>query len=276
MQENKILRYPPKEFADSISGMYAPFEKYVANVVPLMLEHAWTMKMEKGTTTLEALMNCAWIGRLITLDTRVIDVVKQTEIPGWIPLQHQLIKRLDQCSGEEQLPGMTHDCMHLLYPVLKERFQDNYHFPSKEFHCWWYTIHDDNTHLALHLVNAYQPGSPFDQLHHFLTTMLKAVEQAVKTYPAIRVVSCGSWLNGLAKFQYIWPDSFREHVRILNATGGFGPGAWGQYMTMDGGFNEAKAAQLRQTGIHPYPLTEARSTVEEVRAHLHKIIALTP
>ncbi len=134
-------------------------------------------------------------------------------------------------------------------------------------------MHDDGTHVALHLVNAYQPQSPFENLHHFSSTMLQAVEHAVNVYPSIEIVSCGSWLNGLQKFQSLWPLSFCVNQKVLNESGGFGPGAWGQYMTTAGGFNEQKAAILRETGKHPFALTEAQSPVKEVIGHLKQTIS---
>lgn len=239
-----------------------------------MLEHVWQLSTKSHTSAQEELMNCAWIGRLLTLDTRVQDKEKQNEISGWIGVRNYLAKCIDDCK-ETELPAMKKACMEVVTPIIVQRFQDNYHFPVRMFHCWWYTIHDDNTNLALHLVNAYQPKSPFDHLHNFLSTMLQAVEHAVASYSTIQMVSCGSWLNQLEKFQQLWPPSFKQNQRILNETGGFGPGAWGQYMTTGGGFNEAKADILRRTGKHPFALTEAKCPLEEVIAHIKKLIAET-
>ncbi|MEP7376890.1 MAG: hypothetical protein ABI675_26055 [Chitinophagaceae bacterium] len=262
-----------KEFADAIPVMYAPLKEYVTKVIPLMLEHAWQQKRAKNTSTFEELLYSGWIGRLITLDNRVLNSDLQNEIQGWPEVREYLIKCLDACKDETQLPAMVHSCMKYIQPILESRFEENYHFPKRMFHCWWYTVHDDNTHLALHLINVYQPDSPFDHLNHFLMTMLQAVEQAIAAYSNIKIVSCGSWLNQLPKFQELWPESFKQNQKVLNEAGGFGPGAWGQYMTTCGGFNEAKAAILRKTGKHPFALTEAQSPVVEVIAHLKKLIS---
>jgi hypothetical protein len=262
-------------FADMIPTMYAPFEAYVTKLFPLMLQHAWQQKKSKKVSSLEALFHSGWMCRLITLDKRVPDPEKQNEIPYWPEVRDRLINSLDECKEDRQLLKMTSDCMQLLMPILQKRFEKNYHFPKRNFYCWWYTTHDDDTHLALHLVNAYQPESPFDHLQHFLTTMLQAVEHALKNYPAIKIVSCGSWLNQLSKFQRLWPDSFKYNQKILNETGGFGPGAWGQYMTTEGGFNEQKAAILKSTGRHPFALTEAQCSLSELVVHLEKLISST-
>jgi hypothetical protein len=264
---------PQKEFADAIPVMYAPLKDYVTKVIPLILEHVWQQKRAKNTSSFEELLYSGWICRLITLDKRVLNRDKQNEIPGWPEVREYLINCLDECRKESQLPEMTDSCMKYIQPILESRVEENYHFPKRMFHCWWYTIHDENTHLALHLINAYQPDSPFDHLNHFLTTMLQAVEQAIVLYPHIKIVSCGSWLNQLPKFQQLWPDSFTQNQKALNETGGFGPGSWGQYMTTAGGFSEAKATVLRKTGKHPFVLTEAKSPVAEVIAHLKKLIS---
>ena len=266
---------PQHEFADPIPVMYAPLKEYVTRVIPLMLEHVWQQKRVKNTTSFEELLYSGWICRLITLDNRVLSRDKQNEIPGWSETREYLIQYLDECKAETQLHAMTQSCMEYIQPILEARFKDNYHFPKRMFHCWWYTVHDGGTHLALHLINAYQPESPFANLNHFLTTMLQAVEHAVDAYPSIKVVSCGSWLNGLTKFQSLWPVSFRFHQNILNEAGGFGPGAWGQYMTTAGGFNDEKAAVLRKTGKHPFALTEGKTSVDEMITHLKKTILST-
>jgi hypothetical protein len=264
---------PQQEFADAIPVMYAPLKEYVTKVIPLILEHAWQQRRAKNTSSFEELLYSGWICRLITLDNRVLNRDQQNEIHGWPEVSEYLIKCLDGCKEESQLPEMTDSCMKYIQPILESRVEENYYFPKRMFHCWWYTIHDENTHLALHLINAYQPESPFEHLNHFLTTMLQAVEQAIAAYPDIKIVSCGSWLNQLPKFQQLWPESFVQNQKVLNETGGCGPGVWGQYMTTSGGFSEAKAFILRKTGKHPFALTEAKSPVAEVIAHLKKLIS---
>ncbi|HJY21745.1 MAG TPA: hypothetical protein VJ279_02600 [Hanamia sp.] len=274
LEKNKrIAIISQQEFADAIAVIYAPLKDYVSKIIPLMLEHAWQQKKAKNTFAFEELLYSGWICRLITLDNRVLKIEQQNEIQGWPEVREYLIKCLDECKNETQLSAMTDNCMKYIQPILETRFVENYRFPKRMFHCWWYTVHDDHTHLALHLINAYQPDSPFDQLKHFLTTMLQAVEQTIAVYPNIKIVSCGSWLNQLPKFQQLWPESFKRNQKVLNETGGFGPGAWGQYMTTSGGFSEAKAAILRKTGKHPFALTEAQSPVGEVVLHLKKLIS---
>ena len=272
---NNIPAIPAQGFIDEIPKLYAPLKNYVPKVIYLMLHHVWQLKRNNNTSASEEFMNCAWLGRLITLDKRVQDKEKQNNITGWKELKDYLTKCIDNCTGESALPVAIADCMQAIIPVIEQRFEENYFFPKRMFHCWWYTIHDDNTHLAIHLVNAYQPESPFDHLHHFASTMLQTIEEAVKNYPDIKIVSCGSWLNRLPKFRQLWPESFKEDQEILNETGGFGPGAWGQYMTTDGGFNEKKANELRRTGKHPFALTEAKSPIDEVVIHLKNLIAET-
>ena len=271
---HKIAYIPESEFLDKIPQLYAPLRGYISGVLPLMLEHAWQLKSKNHFSAEDALNSCGWIGRLITLDTRVLDKSRQNEIPGWLSLKLQLLKCIDS-GNEKTIAAGIRECMKLVDPIIEQRFVKDYHFPPRLFHCWWYTIHANNTKLALHLVNAYQPASPFDNLHHFLFTMLQAIDHAIIVYPAIDVISCGSWLNQLPKFQAIWPGSFKTGQVILNETGGFGPGAWGQYMKTNGEFNQEKAIQLRETGVHPFKLTEAQSPVTEVIAHLKKLILKT-
>jgi hypothetical protein len=269
----KLQITPPQGFVDEIPRLYAPLKNYVPGIISLILEHVWRLKTDNHTSAKEKLDNCAWIGRLITLDKRVLDDEKKNDIGGWSELKDILLKYIDDCKSESALPFLVANCMQVISPIIEKRFIENYHFPPRMFHCWWYTIHDNNTHAAIHLVNAYQPDSPFDHFPHFVSTMLQAIENAVKNYPDLKIVSCGSWLNQLPKFQQLWPESFKENQKIINETGGFGPGAWGQYMTTFGGFNEKKANVLRKTSKHPFTLTEAKSPLKEVQIHLKKLIA---
>jgi hypothetical protein len=270
---NSNIELPGDNFIDMIPSLYAPCQEYVSDVVPLMLEHIWQQKKDSSLTTPELLLSSGWICRLITLDKRVLNPTQQNGIKGWPELRDELIYLIDQCPNVTSLPDMINDAMVIILPLLQKQFKRNYTFPARQFHCWWYTLHNDNTELALHLVNAYQPASPFDNRDHFLQTMLNAVEHAVELYPGINKVSCGSWLNGLTKFQQLWPESFASSQKVLNRNNGFGPGAWGQYMTTDGGFNFSKGNILRGTGLHPYPLTEAHSSLEDVLIHLKKLTA---
>lgn len=256
---------------DEIALLYSPFENYLSGLVPLMLEHIWQRRNKRGSCYAEELMSAGWLGRLITLDNRVLDAVRQDEIPGWPALRGQIIKNFEDCRSQAQLEEMLGRNTELILEVLSKRFDPDYRFPKRDFDCWWYTIHDQNTHVAVHIVNACQPQSPFEQYEHFVATLSAAVKDAVKKFPLIRAVSCGSWLNNLPKFQKLWPEAFIRSQKILSSSSGFGPGAWGQYMTQNGGFHRGKAAILKKTMQHPFPLTEASCSREEMLDHLDRL-----
>jgi hypothetical protein len=261
------------EHLDVIAVLYAPFEKYLNGLIPLMLEHIWKRKNKRGSSYFEELMHTGWLCRLITLDKRVLDPFTQEQIAGWGELKSQIITNFENCRTERDLDKMIQKNSEQIFPVINKRFDSDYSFPQREFGCWWYTVHDDETHVAVHLINAYQPQSPFRQLEHFVRTLFFALEDAVSKFPSLRKVSCGSWLNNLPKFQWLWPKEFTSTQKILNADGGFGPGAWGQYMTQTGDFHSENAARLKQTMKHPYPLTEASCLLEELHGHLHNLIS---
>lgn len=267
-----LMPFPQSEYIDQIALLYAPFREYVLSVVPLMLGHIWKQAKLTGNTIEEEIDNSAWVCRLITLDKRVMDNETRNKIDGWGQCMDYIVMSLESCKEELQLQYFIGQLMKGIKPVLDPRFKTGYVFPERQFHCWWYTIHDRDTHLAIHLINAYQPESPFKYLNHFVENMLQAIKHGISNYPNIEKVSCGSWLNQSNKFQQLWPVSFKNNQVILNETGGFGPGAWGQYMTLDGGFHEGKGEVLRQTGKHPFPLTESYSSVNEVINHIQSLL----
>ena len=266
---------PPDGREDMIAQLYAPLQQYVPGVISLMIRHVWDLHRQQHIPVKQAWMDCAWIGRLITLDNRVQDRESRMHIEGWSQLEDTLIACLESCKNKQELDKAADDCMQLIQPVIKKRFQRDYRMPPRKFHCWWYTIHEEGTLLAVHLVNAYQPESPFAHLHHFAHTLLMTIEDALASHPHISRVSCGSWLNQTTRFRQMWPLSFQHNVRVLNETGGFGPGVWGQYMTTEGGFHVSKAATLLTSGKHPFALTEAESPLEEMLPHISRIAEQT-
>lgn len=261
-----------KENLDKIATIYSPFTNYVSNILPLMLKHVWQLYKLEDIEINSAMNHCAWISRLITLDNRVLDKNKESEIENWLSVKKQLLNHIEECKESKDLELMINDCMSIISPIVSSRFQNSYKFDPKPFHCWWYTIHEEEKMIALHLINAYQPQSPFDHLLHFASTMKLAVEEGLNKFPHLDSVTCGSWLNKSPKFLALWPPDYIKNQVLLNETGGLGPGAWGQYFTTDGGFHFKRADYLMMNGKHPFPLTEGRIGITELSNHLHKFI----
>lgn len=259
-------------FRDEIASLYAPFEGYVTGIAKLMLRHIWQLAKTHKCSAGQQLANVAWLARLITLDQRVRESTAENQVPHWPEIRAKITNLLDACKTDTQIDSTIDECMAMLRPILERRFVKNYCFPKRDFICWWYTIHRQETLVAIHLINGVQPGSPFDAFGSFAADMLRAIQDARSKFPNIKLVEIGSWLNQLPKFQQLWPDSFKNNQHILNRTGGFGPGAWGQYMTADGGFHFAKARSLLKTGHHPFFLTEAQCDADQTVAHLKELI----
>ena len=123
---------PQPGFADEVAIMYSPFKEYIERVSPLMLEHIWHLKESGKSSVADELLKSGWICRLITLDKRVLDPDRQNEIPGWPEIREYLVKALDECKEEKQVPGMISRCMKVILPILKQRFENGYRFPGKE------------------------------------------------------------------------------------------------------------------------------------------------
>ena len=258
-------------YADPIPLLYAPLERYVPPVLRLILLHVWDRK-QRDATAAGLLDDCRWLARLVTCDKRVMSPGTEAEVPGWAGLKQELVDRINAVDNLVKADGMAEGCMSQLMPILGERFIAGYRMPERPFHCWWYTLHRDNTLVAVHLVNADMPDSPLTDLPRFARGLLHAMEDARERYPTIARVECGSWLNDYPTFMRLWPRSYLDSRRIECVAGGFGPGVWGQYMTADGGFNTSRGDRLRKASLHPYPLSEAHCQVEDAICHLKSLL----
>ena len=238
---------------DDIASLYAPLETYVGSVVPLMLQHARQLAYSKQTPLRNQLRQCQWLARLVSVDSRVVDDKSRCEVGLWMQLEERLCSLLEAVSDDDTGADAMNAAMALLRPHLKERYIADYRFPKRPFNCWWYTVHQQNTRLALHLINAYMPDSPFKHAAEFAADMLKATLHGIDEFPSVNSVECGSWLNEHGGFQQFWPASFMANRSIVCVDGGFGPGAWGQYMAADGSFVESNARYLLEHGRHRYP-----------------------
>lgn len=256
---------------DEIASLYAPLESYVRGVLPLMLRHSWQQARHHDTPVLDQLRNSLWLARLVSLDTRVLNPKTSAAAGAWPQLEDELCGLLEQCQSDEDLPDCLNQAMLLLTPHVSSRFVEGYRFPQRPFNCWWYTVHKDNTMLALHLVNGYMPESPFEHAACFAQDMLSATTHGLAAHPSITTVECGSWLNEHGGFQRFWPASFLKGRTVLNTEGGFGPGAWGQYMAADGSFVTANAEHLIANGTHRYPLTERQCPLSDLLNHLQQL-----
>jgi hypothetical protein len=261
-------------YLDKIAVLYAPLENYLNDLIPLMLEHIWKLKKIKNTSYYEELVYTGWLSRLITLDKRVLDNTTENEIPGWPELKFELIKNFESCQSEKDLQQMVERNGQLVLSIIGERFDPSYKFPERQFCCWWYTIHEDETNVAVHLINAYQPCSPFSRYDHFVKTFYLAIMDAINKYPSIKKASCGSWLNNHRTFQSLWPSNFYQSSKVINVSGGLGPGVWGQYMTQNGGFHFDNARILKKTLKHPFPLIECSCSIKDLQSHLDKLISV--
>ncbi|MEN6452622.1 MAG: hypothetical protein ABFD10_00070 [Prolixibacteraceae bacterium] len=255
-----------KTFEDKVAAMYAPLGEYVPKVIRLMLFHIWDLAKRSGTSAGEQFDHVTWLARLVTLDRRVTS--KISALPEWIKVRTKLVRLMDECNNECNTSAMEQSGLEMLLPLLKTRFQPNYVFPEQPFHHVWYTMHEENELVAVHFINADMPKSPFEDMEKFAGYLLIAIENACSKFPAIQQVECGTWMNDVAHFLRLWPESYQNSRYDREDTGGFGPGWWGQYLTAAGGFNEKTAAFLRTTGKHLHPLSIGRCPIEDILAHL--------
>lgn len=261
-------------YYDQVASLYAPLKGYVVGVVELMMRHLWQLSKKESCSVSDQFSNVAWLARLLTIDKRAMNPVVEAEVPHWVELRGRLIEILDGCKNPGDLDASVNQCMSVVIPVLGGRFVEGYRFAKRDFGCWWYTIHQAETVVAVHLVNAVMPDSPFMDITGLAGDMLRAIEDARYRHSTANLVECGSWLNQTVAFQELWPESFKSNQNVLNETGGFGPGAWGQYMTADGGYNASRAAHLLEQGKHPYVMTKARCEVSDVIEHLKHLIEI--
>ena len=256
-------------YRDAVAVMYAPFGDYIRKVIPLMLSHIWALTKGLQSTADEQMDNVAWLARLVTLDERARS--DPAALPEWMAIKARIVGLIDTHDDADTSAALEETCMEILLPLVTPHFREHPTFPTKPFHCFWYDMHQGDTLVAVHFINADVPESPFADISALASDLRRCIADAVEKYPNTHAVECGTWMNDSPQFLQLWPDLYHTNRENVQGTGGFGPGVWGQYMAADGGFSEREAL-LRTTGKHPHPLSINQCGVDQALSHLEKFL----
>ena len=169
---------------------------------------------------------------------------------------------------------LEESCWQLLLPYLA-RWLDQVPSVTYPFGCWNYDIPGNKpTYLNVHVLNAFQLGSPFtERRDELISSLLAMLEDGGKEHPQATGVCCSTWLNRFEPFNALFPTSWAESFVLTRYYATYG--WWGQYMDHRGAFHSPRAERVRRDGWHPYPAGRAECRLCEAIEHLN-VLAREP
>lgn len=165
----------------------------------------------------------------------------------------------------EKTDQLEEEGLAYLWPHVRKK----YHKPSTEgrpYECW--TFDDGDEHIAIHIANVYQPHSPLSEKRvQFVAKLLQLLRDTQARRPEVKMVRCGSWMNSIAPFQEMFPQSWHDSA-WKSPKSSFGMGHWGQFMDRTGRFHERNGRLFRETGDFPFASLGCSAPIVEIVAHL--------
>ena len=254
----------------------APHRDYTEQVVRLMVWYVWSLSKRANPQPIRVLLETRAdiISRTALFDGRHPvplgddgPIGLDPPIPEWEHLKAELEERIASHDSRDTAP-MEDACWALLEPYVPPTLISG---PEREhpYGGWRYDVLEEYPSIiSLHFDNAYRPDSPFHQHRPALMAdLLRLIEEAVATHPAVTGLLCGSWLNQYEAFVSLFPEAWRasfEPVTKYLANDGW----WAQYMDRRGAFHHARGQAFRRTGAHPYSSGVCQGQVSEVVDHL--------
>jgi len=212
-------------------------------------------------------------------DGRALRKVEWTA-PRWLELEDALCRLLGERSGGEDDAEFEDRALAIFRPTIERRLElDRDRPPGPKFPpdarvcgSLWFTPpgREEAGRQFLHIFNAVQPASIFDDADYLPRCLLDVMAQSQRAAGCDRIWTI-TWLNSLPRWQSLFPEEWRRDMGPELPDPQAGLQFWGQFVNARGQFNAKHAQQFRQTGRVPYPVREAGCTFAALRAHLAKV-----
>ena len=249
-------------------------------LLPLELWHAFD-RASRGDNSLEfALLHwtCVWnfFPWHLSRDPAGAPVTERTLYrETWGSLHSIWDRRFPTRSHE----AFVADARGILDPLVDEWVAEGRRHPPAErpgWGCFGYNVvSKDPACAALHFHNACWPRSPFEDMSELFDDLRQCLRLLRQAAPAVRQVSCASWINGLPRFQALFPRSYAAGLAPTDPDSkGFG--WWGQFVRKDGALNETRADHLRRTGEFPFIRTIGVCALEDLATHVESGYSTVP
>lgn len=216
-----------------------------------------------------------------------VDILRKTDIvePGrevadadfessrWMELAERCAAAWRRTRDDADSRAFEEAGVAVFMPAVLPRAERDFaaHVPGKGMKCGSLTYRGIDPKfpdvIAVHIANALQPASIFDDPLYLPRCLLELMEKSHAEF-GVTKLHCGSWLNShprwLALFPREWTDSRGPEDRNVQWHLGF----WGQFITARGTFHARNAASFRATGLMPFAFRTADCGFAALRAHL--------
>lgn len=247
---------------------------HAQRLIRLKLWHAATLAEAREMTLEDAVRHRTGLFHL-TIFAGAQELDLSEDRTGWAEMLSRLRAESEEAAD---IDDFEHLGLRILWPhaepmveveaVRFEEFCSTADGPFKFEIANYYAEDHAPEHVTLHIRNCYRPDSLFEHQDHIRQSLRAMIEQAAALRPDVGWLQCGSWLNSLAPFARLFPESWSE-TAVPGKPGGH-MGWWGQFQDRRGGFHEANARRFRATGEFPYRHLLCHCTIEELRRHLEE------
>ncbi|MBT7915519.1 hypothetical protein HN588_16615 [Candidatus Bathyarchaeota archaeon] len=252
------------------------YRDYTERVLRLMIWYVWYLSKRANPQPIRVLLETRAdvISRTTLYDGRHPvplgddgPIGLDPPIPEWEHLKAELEERIASYDSPDTAP-LEDACWSLIEPYVTPTLHAESE-PEHPYGGWRYDVLEEYPSIiSLHFNNTHQPDSPFHEHRPALVAdLLRLIEEAVATHPAVTGVLCVSWLNQYEAFVSLFPAAWRasfEPVTKYLANDGW----WAQYMDRRGAFHKARGQVFRRTGAHPYSSGVCQCQISEVVDHL--------
>lgn len=140
--------------------------------------------------------------------------------------------------------------------------------PFEQYNDSWcrYDLKQEGDYLEIHMANTLYPKSFLADKDYFNNKLKEAVLDAEKH--GFKGLKTKSWLNDLPIWQNFMPKEWNDSIYDRNWDIEWHLGFWGQFLTANQCFNRRLAEKYRKTGRVPFPMSQAKASVEAFKEKL--------
>ncbi|OGV56137.1 MAG: hypothetical protein A2X49_14620 [Lentisphaerae bacterium GWF2_52_8] len=254
----------------------AEYQDYIHKLVRLKLWFVWDWLQKHPDESISSVLR------------NRVDIFRKTEyydpvhmngdspdfsIPGWLEIEDSLKEIWESRRNDPGSDGFEEEAFLILRQQLDSYTRSSYEksLVPPAMKCGSLTYNspaaDAPDVIAVHIANALQPASIFDDPLYLPHCLRELMEQSSAEF-GVSKLHCGSWLNShprwLALFPQEWTDLRGPEDHSVQWHFGF----WGQFITAKGTFHERNASKFRSSGEMPFPYRTADCSFDALQKHL--------
>lgn len=200
--------------------------------------------------------------------------------PFWVELKEKIRQLHEQHAAHGKAEDFMWSAFDLLRPALDANLEASFSEAleaGRNMKCGSLTYHapSENTPtvIAVHIANAIQPQSIFDDPHYLPGCLVDLMDRSEAEFGVCNL-HCGSWLNSHPRWLALFPREWQESLSESDRNVQWHLGYWGQFISARGTFHEKNAMRFCQTGEFPFAYRTADCGFAALREHLHELFGV--